>query len=297
MANLQLPRVVLRLFRERGYAGSSSDLERIRAEMNGWFHMQPKGGGGSKWWSTLGRLKTSVARLRPSVPRNTTLAVLRGCGRAFNQKRLASWRPRAILALGLLGEPFDALEATCRRHRCQSWQLWAAAAAVAEQILLTAPAEPAREDPHSNGGAGPSSSDADTSSSSADSSSEDAFCPSTPRAETMPSPSPTAEGMHSPPSPPPSPSPQRGSSLSAGPGIASSSTTRRTSAQAEEIARVLAASMQSQYPEVILNCRRTAAEVRRAYLRTARLIHPDKCTSPDAARAFQIVGAAYEALQ
>ena len=59
----------------------------------------------------------------------------------------------------------------------------------------------------------------------------------------------------------------------------------------------MTASMQSQYPEVILNCRRTAAEVRRAYLRTARLIHPDKCTSLDAAIAFQIAGAAYEALQ
>ena len=109
MANLQLPRVVLRLFRERGYAGSSGDLECIKAEMNGWFKMQPKGGEGSKWWSMLGRLKTSVVRLRPSVPRNATLAVLRGCGRAFNQKRLASWRPHAIVTLGLLGEPFDAL--------------------------------------------------------------------------------------------------------------------------------------------------------------------------------------------
>ena len=122
MEDMDVPSSIFALWQDRGYAGSSLELEAIRTHLKElWALRVAARGGVARWRSLLARSETMVARLRPSPQREEAKAVLRSCCASFKARCQMSWRPHIVLALGLLGEPLASLQQFDKRGVKRCW--------------------------------------------------------------------------------------------------------------------------------------------------------------------------------
>ena len=130
--SLDVPEEVAALFRNRGYTGTSLELQGARAHIRElWATRSNAKGGAQLCRSKQGQAMTIVARMRSCEARDLVVFALREAGRFFRANSLASWRPFVLIALGLLAEPLDCIEAMdpVAVHR-----IWPAARGVATKF-------------------------------------------------------------------------------------------------------------------------------------------------------------------
>lgn len=190
------------------------------------------------------------------------------------------WRPHLVLVLGLLGEPVGRIEALDQRFVKRAWST---AAGIAATWLAAAPAEPESQQTRQSCSSQSASSTSSSSSQSASASESD---------DDMQAGTSGPSGFAAPRDQSPSGSAAEACSA----GVSASNVEEISPEQREEIGRVV--SLAGRLPRMILGVTPGAPlkDCRKAYHRSALLIHPDKCTSLDAKRAFQILGDAYSQL-
>ena len=329
--DLEVPDEVKWLFRSTFYHGTSLELQVSRAHVRElWGTRSNAKGGVHLWRSRQTRAMTIVGRMKLCHSRELVVHALREAGKHFRSNSMASWRPYVLLALGLMGEPLDLLQAMDPLAVHRTWPVARSVAARLQQREEPAPAdeEPAgapAEPPGAPAGpagapAGPADapagqagapaeppddkdSDSDvlsvSSSSSSSSSHMDASSDKTESPEAAGSSS-TWTGRGQKPSTTSARSASAGASgksfAPAGrPKLAEQG--RGASKPAEMIQNLLR--MRYATPKRVLGLgpRAGAIDVRKQYMHIARMIHPDKCPLPDATAAFQIVSKAYEEAQ
>ena len=286
--SLQVPLAVVGLFRSKGCSGTSLDLQNARAHVRElWGTRSNVKGGVRLWRSRQGRCLTVVARMRPCAARDLVLHVLREAGRHFRANSLATWRPHVLLALGLLAEPVDELEAMdpVAVHRT-----WPSARALATKLQERPEPSPERstDEQDSAEAMDDSSSTSSTDSSSSGSDSGDESPAATPASSPTRTtgPSTTATGSTS------------GSSSSAPAGSSAPADDARLSSEQGQLVQKLLRSSNAGPRRVLgLLPRDGSKQARLQYLNMVRMIHPDKCDVPGATAAFQIVQKAYEVAQ
>ena len=310
--SLEVPDEVVRLFRSKGYHGTSLELNVSRAHIRELWGTRSSGKGGVRLWrSRQMRAMTVIGRMRSCDSQELVVHVLREAGKHFRSNSMASWRPYVLLALGLMGEPLDALEAMDPLAVHRTWPSARPLAVRFQQRQVPAPADgepagaPAGQAPESQSGKTEQSDDNDSdvssmsSSSTSSSSDMDASSHKTDSPEAAGSSSTWARLGREPPT-------TSGCSTSAGlsgksSAPAGSSKLSEQGSDASEPAEMIRNILRMRHatPKRVLGLGpgARAIEVRKQYMQIARMIHPDKCHLPDATAAFQIVSKAYEESQ
>ena len=296
MDTLDMPVVAASLFRTRGFPGPSLAQQNVKAQLMDLWQAKRC----VQWRAALGRVLTTVARLCQSGTRDALLKTLRSCGRSYRANVQCTWKPFVVVCLGLCAVPLEQLEQLMGRSFRRLCPAIAAVASKAMEVPVSEPAGAAEPAQDCTGSASSSSSSdsSDSSASSFDDScssdehvdqdeADDSF-PCSSRVDNQAS---SSTAAHAPAGMAPS-----SSSI---PLQAGSVDSNVTSKQNGEVARIL--HLRNAVPRRLLDLPARGpveeSEIRKKYLKLAALVHPDKCSLPEATQAFQIVHSAYEQLR